>query len=182
MHYITGSEDLPTPIYTIPDTKERWQQQTCEGTAEAKVILEFVVLGPWLSEIHPLVLSLLVGWHPEVSCHLLLLWHGHWHAPLSWIRDKSFPKYMDDSCYVTGVWLQQYMHHRCCEPPTVHALWVLGYRSEPPTVHSSWTLGLPWLPMHREYWITGLSVTQYIHSYFLVKGMSPQVHAPWLLV
>lgn len=159
MHYITGSEDLPIPIYTIPDTRERWQQQTCEGTAEAKVILEFVVLGPWLSEIHPSGLSLLVGWHPEVNCHLLLLWHGHWRAPLSWIRDKSFPKYMDDSCWVTGVWLQQYMHHQC------------------------WVIGVSLLQyMHRECWDTGLSLPQYIHHEHWVSHGYPCTESIGLLV
>ena len=135
--------------------------------AEAKDILEFVVLGPCLSEIHPSGISLPVGWHPEVNCHLLLLWLGHWHARWSWIRDKSFPKYMDDSCWVTGVWLQQYMHHEC---------WVIGVSllqflhcecrdaglSLPQYIHHEhWVTGLslPWLPMHWEYCITGLSVT-----------------------
>ena len=41
----TSSGDLPTPIHTMADTRERWQLQTCEGTAEAKDILEFVAWG-----------------------------------------------------------------------------------------------------------------------------------------
>ena len=66
-HYITGTGDLSTPIHTMPDTRERCQQQTHKGTAEEKDILESVVCTdlsmerPCLSEIHPSAIRLLVG-------------------------------------------------------------------------------------------------------------------------
>ncbi|KAL6089515.1 hypothetical protein STEG23_026029 [Scotinomys teguina] len=45
----------------MPDTRGKWQQQTCEDTAEAKDTLESVVSGPCLSEIHPSGIHLLIG-------------------------------------------------------------------------------------------------------------------------
>ena len=57
-HYIIGSGNLPTPIHTMPDTRERWQQQACKDTAEAKDIPGAVVS----SGSH-----LLVGWHLELQ-------------------------------------------------------------------------------------------------------------------
>lgn len=36
-------------------------------------------LRPYLSEIHPSVPCKLVHRAPEINCHLLLLWYGHWH-------------------------------------------------------------------------------------------------------
>ena len=53
--------NLPTAIHTIPDTRGRWRQQTCEGVAEGKDILESVVSGPCLPATQPLRVHLLVG-------------------------------------------------------------------------------------------------------------------------
>lgn len=78
-NYITGGGAFPTHIHAISYTRERRQQQTWKGTAEAKAILESVVSGPSLATIHPSGILLLVGWHREVDCHPLLPWLGHWH-------------------------------------------------------------------------------------------------------
>ena len=66
----------------MPDTREKWQQQTCKGTAEAKA-KESVVSGPCLSKIYPSGIFLQLPpaapltWPPA---HLHLLTHMHMHS------------------------------------------------------------------------------------------------------
>lgn len=58
---ITGSGKVLTHNHTMPDTREPWQQQSCEGTAEAKDIPGSVVSGSNVSEIDPSESFFLVG-------------------------------------------------------------------------------------------------------------------------
>lgn len=77
-HYIKDSGDFSTPILTTPGIKGKWQWQACTGTAAARDSLELKPLGPCLAEIRPSVPWILVDLTPEVSCHPLPLWYGHW--------------------------------------------------------------------------------------------------------
>lgn len=64
----------------MSDIREKWQWQTCKDSAVTGDILGLRLSGSCLSEIHPWELCFLMGWSPEINCHLLLLWHGHWHG------------------------------------------------------------------------------------------------------
>lgn len=75
-----GNGALPRPIYTMPDARERWQEQTRKGTAEEKKTF-------WSLESWSLVYSRFTHqgctfWWRDTSnfnCHLLFLWQDHWH-------------------------------------------------------------------------------------------------------
>lgn len=77
----------------MPDTREKWRQQTCKGAAEAKDTLESVVSGPCLSKTYPSGIFLLVGRPlelqllpvapltcPPAHIHLHVLTHTYTHT------------------------------------------------------------------------------------------------------
>lgn len=64
----------PCPFTPYQRPEEKWQRQTCKGTAVEGLRLS----GSWPPKIHPWELCFLVSWSPGVHCHLLLLCHGRW--------------------------------------------------------------------------------------------------------
>lgn len=61
---IEGSGDLPMPTHTMPDNREKQQQQIHKDTAESNILgLRFSV--PDLTEIHPSGFGFLVNCSPE---------------------------------------------------------------------------------------------------------------------
>lgn len=65
--YYTGREDFPTPIFTMPDTGERYQQQTCKDSRSKRHCSVCDLRALPVSEIHPSRILLLVGWHLKLQ-------------------------------------------------------------------------------------------------------------------